>query len=75
MALLLGEDKGVVYFIRGPLGIWPFPMLNTLVLIVQLVVGARYVTPVEEKKPKAKTYNIVRDEHGRITAIEEIYIE
>jgi hypothetical protein len=60
--------------IRGPLGIWPFPLLNALVLIVRAL--ARLSTPaVEERRPRARTYNIVRDERGRIIAIEEIWVE
>jgi len=59
--------------IRGPLGLWTFPILNALVMIVQMLTQSQYV--YKESKPKARTYNIVRDEHGRIISIEEIWVE
>lgn len=43
--------------IRGPLGIWPFPILNAL---------------VGESRSKVEITNINRDERGNITSIEEI---
>jgi len=60
--------------IRGPLGLWPFPFLNALLMIISSFSAVQRVQPVQSR-PKARTYNIVRDEHGRITAIEEIWIE
>jgi hypothetical protein len=71
--LLREGDKGALP-IRGPLGIWPFPILNTIILIVQVLVQAQ-VQASEGRKPRARTYNIVRDEHGRIISIEEIWVE
>jgi len=58
--------------IRGPLGIWTFPILNTVILIVNALVN---VQVSERRSPKARTYNIVRDERGRIVSIEEVWIE
>ncbi len=72
---LIEKSKGVEQsklVIRGPLGIWTFPLLNTLVLVVQLLVQFQVK---ETGRPRAKTYNIVRDEHGRIVSIEEVWIE
>jgi len=75
MLRLLREEGGgqVQVLIRGPLGLWPFPILNTLIIIVQLIASVRQ--PLQEGKPKARTYNIVRDERGRIVTIEEIWVE
>jgi hypothetical protein len=61
--------------IRGPLGIWPFPLLNALVLIIRALAKLSSTPAVEERRPRARTYNIVRDERGRIVAIEEIWVE
>ena len=60
--------------IRGPLGLWPFPILNAIVLVLRALAQVR-VQPSEERRPRARTYNIVRDEHGRIVAIEEVWVE
>jgi len=60
--------------IKGPLGVWTFPILNTIVIVIQSIVQVQ-VPVSEERRPKARTYNIVRDEHGRIVSIEEIWVE
>lgn len=67
--------------IKGPLGVWPFPLLNTIVYIFWLLAQAPRQAGVEVKvreearRPRARTYNIVRDEKGRIIAIEEVVVE
>jgi len=65
-------ERGQTTLIRGPLGIWPFPILNALIIIFQTITSYR---PPQEARPKARTYNIVRDERGRIVSIEEILVE
>jgi hypothetical protein len=76
MLRLLREEVGgqTQILIRGPLGLWPFPILNALIIVIQLIVSAKQSLP-SEGKPKARTYNIVRDERGRIVSIEEIWVE
>jgi hypothetical protein len=75
------EDIDKPPVIRGPLGIWPFPLLNTIVYIFWLLAqaprqaGVEVRVQEEARKPKARTYNIVRDEKGRIIAIEEVIVE
>jgi len=61
-------------YVRGPLGLWPFPILNALLAFVYTITQA-YRAPVSERRPRARTYNIVRDERGRIVSIEEVWIE
>lgn len=47
--------------IQGPLGIWPFPILNTLIAISN-----------RNSSTGLKTLEVHRDENGRITSVEEI---
>lgn len=65
------EEKETRYitprYIIGPLGIWPFPILNTLLLIIERLRGINYGS--KQKKPKI--YEFVRDEKGRIIQIIE----
>lgn len=49
--------------IRGPLGIWPFPVLNAIVLATGNDDGGG--TSISE-------YNVVRDDSGRIEKVEMI---
>jgi hypothetical protein len=73
MSLLLRKEQSKTeLIIRGPLGIWTFPILNTILLIFNILLSIQQAPP--DTKPKAKTYNIVRDEQGRIISIEEIWI-
>jgi hypothetical protein len=80
---LLDRDEGDKPFpvIRGPLGIWPFPLLNTIIYIFWLLAqvpgqaGVEVRVREEARRPKARTYNIIRDEKGRIIAIEEVIVE
>lgn len=48
--------------IEGPLGIWPWPILNTLIQI----------SGDDESSLNVKEYNVVRDNQGRIKNIEII---
>lgn len=49
--------------IRGPLGIWPFPILNALIQMSQQAGGRDGGVSVE-------SYNVIRDERGRIESVE-----
>jgi hypothetical protein len=69
-----GFENQKVFLIRGPLGIWPFPLLNTLIQILALLYALASQAH-QPSRPRARTYNIVRDEHGRIVSIEEIWVE
>ena len=64
--------EGFKVFIRGPLGLWPFPILNAILMIMYSLSTIQYRQSLQQ--PKARTYNIVRDDHGRIISIEEIWI-
>lgn len=50
--------------IRGPLGIWPFPILNALIKISS---GGDSSSSVD-----IETYDVHRDNQGRIQSIEII---
>jgi hypothetical protein len=63
-----------VFLIRGPLGIWPFPLLNTIIQVLFLL-STLASQAYQPSRPRARTYNIVRDERGRIVAIEEVWVE
>lgn len=56
--------------IRGPFGLWTFPILNALIIIVINLRG--YPTTNTSEKKGIKTYQFVRDEKGRIIEIVEI---
>jgi hypothetical protein len=67
-----------IFLIRGPLGLWTFPVLNAFLQLFALLASLTpqlAQSPVASPKPRARTYNIVRDERGRIVAIEEIWVE
>jgi hypothetical protein len=62
------------YYFTGPLGLWPFPIIN---LILSIVFSIRYAyafkplatatnTPFENEE----YYKIIRDEKGEIVGIE-----
>jgi len=61
------------YIIRGPMGIWPFPILNTIIIVLNTIINIQQRTV--ETRPRARTYNIVRDSQGRIISIEELWVE
>lgn len=46
--------------IQGPLGIWPFPVLNALVMAANQ----------EGEGFNVKEYNVVRDNNGRIESVQ-----
>lgn len=56
------------YVIRGPFGIWPFPILNALLQFIALLRSLQQ--PV--RRAGIRTYQFVRDEKGRIIEIVEI---
>lgn len=60
------EERG--RYIVGPLGIWPFFVLNALLMFVERLRSMRYDAP-QPKRPKV--YEFVRDEKGRIIQIVE----
>ena len=53
-----------VYLISGPLGLWPFPILNTFLILAQVRSRA-----AEPSRPTLTTYEVNRDEMGRITSV------
>ena len=50
--------------IEGPLGIWPFPILNAIIQISDNKSGGDGVS--------VESYNVVRDQQGRIETVEII---
>ena len=56
--------------IRGPLGIWPFPILNFILALVSQLQAQQ--ASEEHRGPRKRIYQLVRDEKGRITEIVEI---
>jgi len=58
------EPPPGVFLLSGPLGIWPFPILNTFLIAVQMRRG-----PEEPSRPTLTTYEVNRDEMGRITSV------
>lgn len=59
-----------VVAVRGPLGLWPFPILNVLVQLI-LVLRVVYQQP-SAGRAGIRTYQFVRDEKGRIIEIVEV---
>lgn len=59
--------------IRGPLGLWPFPLINVLyqfrINVMQQKIP-RKKNEEKRKRPEVSTYNVTRDEKGRIESIE-----
>ncbi len=57
---------------RGPLGIWPWPLVN---LILTLVNRLRTLqAPAAERTPVRRIYSITRDQRGRIIEITEFVV-
>jgi|YelNatPaOPRAMG01_1025707.scaffolds.fasta_scaffold141535_2 hypothetical protein len=54
--------------IKGPFGLWPYPILNVILLFI-LALTSRSTVP---ERRSIKTYQFVRDEKGRIIEILEI---
>lgn len=65
--------------IRGPLGIWPWPILNVLLQLIKAlrnIVSSSYIqSPATPKRGGVKVYELVRDEKGRIIEILEHFTE
>jgi len=56
--------------IEGPFGLWPFPILNTLITISE-----NGNTQLQGQKDAGFTeYNVVRDEQGKIETIEIVEV-
>lgn len=51
--------------IKGPMGVWPFPIINLLMKMVE-----RQESNTGGSRPRVTNYNIQRDEEGRIKNIE-----
>jgi len=50
--------------IRGPLEIWPFPILNTIIELAD--------ESEDRESFSVKEYNVIRNEHGNIESVEII---
>jgi len=66
LGVYLGVDTGntMANEISGPLGIWPFPVLNALVQMSGSGGGSG------DDNFNVKSYNVIRDEHGRVETVE-----
>jgi len=63
-------------YITGPLGIWPWPILNVILRFIHALRRKTYVTPtVEKRKRRTVIHEVVRDEKGRIVEIVEREME
>ena len=56
-------------FIRGPLGIWFFPLLNAFLQFIYALRRLNY-GPIDGGNKKI--YQLIRDENGRIVEIVEV---
>lgn len=56
--------------IRGPLGLWPFPLLNFLLELIEVM--KQQSMEEKESRPRKRIYQLVRDEKGRIIEIVEV---
>ncbi|RLJ01971.1 MAG: hypothetical protein DRP11_03630 [Candidatus Aenigmatarchaeota archaeon] len=56
---------------RGPLGIWPWPLVN-LILAIIYSIRSRAAPTAAPRKPTKKIYSIIRDKEGRIVEIVEL---
>lgn len=74
--LRVRADYGERSYFTGPLGIWPWPIVNLILAVVEAIRARIYYRPTEVYRPRPRTvqYNIVRDEKGRIISIEEVYV-
>lgn len=68
-----GERASSHPVIVGPLGLWPFPLLNVLLQVVLILRGAYVSAPLRRRR--MVTYEVVRDERGRIVEIVEHMVE
>lgn len=58
-------------FIRGPLGLWVYPILNAILAFLKSLQELKYGSNLSYA-PKKKVYQLVRDDKGRIIEITEI---
>ena len=58
--------------IRGPLGLWPFPLLNFLLALLSQASARSQAVTADSPGPRKRIYQLVRDEKGRIVEIVEI---
>jgi hypothetical protein len=61
--------------IRGPLGIWFFPILNALLRFIRALRRQPTPTVQPERRRRMVIHEIVRDEKGRIVEIVEREVE
>lgn len=60
--------------LRGPFGLWSFPILSIIMLILERLVALRSGSHVQSgPRPRMKTISIVRDREGRISEITTFY--
>jgi len=59
---------------RGPLGLWPWPIINLLLALISQLRSLQIPVTTVEKPPLRKVYSIVRDEKGRIIEISIIEV-
>lgn len=64
------ESEPKYFFISGPLGLWPFPILNS-VLRFLYELRRIYYNQVPSRRRRISVYEVVRDEKGRIVEIVE----
>jgi hypothetical protein len=78
LARQLGEDENLFQPIVGPLGIWPWPILNVLLqLIIRLRAIRETATPIELlPKTVTRRTEYIRDREGRIIEkVEEVSLD
>jgi hypothetical protein len=62
-------------YIRGPLGIWPYPILNVLLQFIRRIREATVAPAKPVRRRRTAVYEIIRDERGRLSSIEEHEVE
>jgi hypothetical protein len=62
-------------YIRGPLGIWPYPILNVLLQFIRRIREATVAPSKPVRRRRTVVYEIIRDERGRLSSIEEHEVE
>ena len=62
--------------IKGPMGIWPYPLLNVILAFIFALTMMRQgqAGASDEGKPRRKIYQLLRDDKGRIVEIVEVEI-
>lgn len=60
----------------GPLKIWPFPIINLILTLIQSIGPRSYPTYREpERRRRMSVWSLERDHEGRISAIVEREVE